>query len=159
MRIRDPGWRQFGSGIRDGKRSDRGSGIQDKHPGSATLAECLKNQSCQKVHHFFLQIGRIISLNNKLQQQTTETNHQCCGSETTYSGCFPKKKTRPGIIMRSSRVVKASEYQCKGILDSDDKVEWRGADEEVIKVVSNKNPPFKKDALDVWYPVKVIARH
>jgi hypothetical protein len=28
IRIRDPGWRQFGSGIRDGKKSD---------PGSATL--------------------------------------------------------------------------------------------------------------------------
>jgi hypothetical protein len=25
--IRDPGWRQFGSGIRDGKKSDPGSGI------------------------------------------------------------------------------------------------------------------------------------
>jgi hypothetical protein len=32
MRIRDPGWRQFGSGIRDGK-----SRIRDKHHGSATL--------------------------------------------------------------------------------------------------------------------------
>ncbi len=37
MRIRDPGWRQFGSRIRDGKKSDLGSGIRDKHPGSATL--------------------------------------------------------------------------------------------------------------------------
>jgi hypothetical protein len=35
LRIRDPGWRQFGSGIRDGKKSD--PGIRDKHPGSATL--------------------------------------------------------------------------------------------------------------------------
>ncbi len=33
MRIRDPGWRQFGSEIRDGKMSDPGSGIRDKHPG------------------------------------------------------------------------------------------------------------------------------
>jgi hypothetical protein len=33
MRIRDPGWRQFGSGIRK-----VGSGIRDKHPGSATLS-------------------------------------------------------------------------------------------------------------------------
>jgi hypothetical protein len=38
MRFRDPGWRQFGSGIRDGKKSDPGSGNQDKHPGSATLS-------------------------------------------------------------------------------------------------------------------------
>jgi hypothetical protein len=37
MRIRDPRWRQFGSGIRDGKKSDPGSGSRDKHPGSATL--------------------------------------------------------------------------------------------------------------------------
>ncbi len=37
MRIRDPEWRQVGSGIRDGKKSDPGSGIRDKHPGSATL--------------------------------------------------------------------------------------------------------------------------
>jgi hypothetical protein len=35
-RIRDPGWRQFGSGIRDGKKSEP-PGIRDKHPGSATL--------------------------------------------------------------------------------------------------------------------------
>jgi hypothetical protein len=32
LSIRDPGWRQFGSEIRDGK-----SRIRDKHPGSATL--------------------------------------------------------------------------------------------------------------------------
>jgi hypothetical protein len=32
MRILDPGWRQFGSGIRYGKKSDPGSGIRDKHP-------------------------------------------------------------------------------------------------------------------------------
>jgi hypothetical protein len=46
MRIRDPGWRQFGSGIRDGKKSDPGSGmeksrIRDKHPVSATLVSSL----------------------------------------------------------------------------------------------------------------------
>jgi hypothetical protein len=35
MRIRDPGWRQFGSGIRDWKKV--GYGIRDKYPGSATL--------------------------------------------------------------------------------------------------------------------------
>jgi hypothetical protein len=64
MRIRDPGWKQFGSRIRDGNNSDPGSGMEtiriqdpgwkqfgsgipgwkkvgsgilDKHPGSATL--------------------------------------------------------------------------------------------------------------------------
>jgi hypothetical protein len=38
MRIRDPGWRQFGSRIRDPGWKKVGSGIRDKHPGSATLA-------------------------------------------------------------------------------------------------------------------------
>jgi hypothetical protein len=33
----DPGWRQFGSGIRDPGWKKVGSGIRDKHPGSATL--------------------------------------------------------------------------------------------------------------------------
>jgi hypothetical protein len=32
MRIRDPEWRQFGSGIRDGKKSDPGSGINIPDP-------------------------------------------------------------------------------------------------------------------------------
>jgi hypothetical protein len=32
MRIRDPGWRQFGSGIRDGKKSDPGYGINIPDP-------------------------------------------------------------------------------------------------------------------------------
>jgi hypothetical protein len=39
MRIRDPGWRHFGSGIRDGKIR-----IRDKHPGSATLLETDENE-------------------------------------------------------------------------------------------------------------------
>jgi hypothetical protein len=44
----DPGWRQFGSGIRDGTKSDPGSGmgksrIRDKHPGSATLNSLTKD--------------------------------------------------------------------------------------------------------------------
>jgi hypothetical protein len=40
----DPGWKKFGSGMRDpesgiwdGKNSDSGSGIWDKHPGPAKL--------------------------------------------------------------------------------------------------------------------------
>jgi hypothetical protein len=32
LRIRDPGWRQFGSGIRDGKKSDPRSGINIPDP-------------------------------------------------------------------------------------------------------------------------------
>jgi hypothetical protein len=30
MRIRDPGWRQFGFGIKEGKKSDMGSRIRKK---------------------------------------------------------------------------------------------------------------------------------
>ncbi len=42
IRIRDPEWQKFGSGIRNGKNSDPGSGmkkirIRDKHPGSAII--------------------------------------------------------------------------------------------------------------------------
>jgi len=47
MRIRDPGWRQFGSWIRDGKKSD-----PDKHPEFATPDLCLENdfsvEKCMK---------------------------------------------------------------------------------------------------------------
>jgi hypothetical protein len=32
MMIRDPGWRQYASGIRDGKKSDPGSGINIPDP-------------------------------------------------------------------------------------------------------------------------------
>jgi hypothetical protein len=32
MRIRDPGWRHFGSGIRNGKKLDPGSGINLPDP-------------------------------------------------------------------------------------------------------------------------------
>jgi hypothetical protein len=40
MKIRDPGWRQFGSGIRDGKKLDLGSGINIPDP-----QHCLKGLS------------------------------------------------------------------------------------------------------------------
>jgi hypothetical protein len=39
MRIRDPGWRQFGSGIRDGKKSDPGSGINIPDPVEVHLID------------------------------------------------------------------------------------------------------------------------
>ncbi len=32
MRIRDPGWKKFGAGIRDGKNSDPGPGINIQDP-------------------------------------------------------------------------------------------------------------------------------
>ncbi len=39
MRIRDPGWKKFGSGIRDAGWKKVGSGIRDKHLGFATLKD------------------------------------------------------------------------------------------------------------------------
>jgi hypothetical protein len=44
MRIRDPGWRQFGSGIRDGKKLDPGSGINIPDPGSSTLVAFVRTR-------------------------------------------------------------------------------------------------------------------
>jgi hypothetical protein len=43
MRIRDPGWRQFGSGIGDGKKSD---------PGSATLKKLILKINYQSLGRF-----------------------------------------------------------------------------------------------------------
>ncbi len=37
MRIRDPGWRQFGSGILDRKKSDPGSGINIPDPPHCSI--------------------------------------------------------------------------------------------------------------------------
>ncbi len=37
MRIRDPGWKKFGTGIRNGKISEIKIWIREKHLGSATL--------------------------------------------------------------------------------------------------------------------------
>jgi hypothetical protein len=60
MRIRDPGWKQFGFGI---KKIRSGIWIRDKHPGSTTLLtnlECKvkKNQkylpNTLMCHHFQL---------------------------------------------------------------------------------------------------------
>ncbi len=39
IRLRDPGWRQFGSGMENSR-------IRDKHPGSATLPWCMPNCFC-----------------------------------------------------------------------------------------------------------------
>jgi hypothetical protein len=51
--IRDPGWKKFGSGIWDGKKSDLGSAIQDKHPGSATLGVIMTHLSiCLLIYTF-----------------------------------------------------------------------------------------------------------
>jgi hypothetical protein len=50
MRIRDPGWKKYESGIRNRKNTDQGSGmvkygsgIRDEPPGSATLVGSLLN--------------------------------------------------------------------------------------------------------------------
>jgi hypothetical protein len=45
MRIQDPGWRQFGSGIRDGKNLDPGSGINIPDPQHCNVAKVLGVQS------------------------------------------------------------------------------------------------------------------
>jgi hypothetical protein len=47
MRIRDPGWRQFGSGMEKSR-------IRDKHPGSATLQsmvqkDCVEDPDTQAI--------------------------------------------------------------------------------------------------------------
>jgi hypothetical protein len=34
MRIQDPGWKKFGPGIRDGKKSDTGSGKTSRIPNT-----------------------------------------------------------------------------------------------------------------------------
>ncbi len=52
MRIQEPGWEKFGSGIRDGKHSDPGSGIH-LHPGSATLRISLNNFAEWQVSFFY----------------------------------------------------------------------------------------------------------
>jgi hypothetical protein len=51
MTIRDPGWRQFGSGIRDGKKSDPGSGtnIPDpQHCFEGTFTSFFKDKKSKK---------------------------------------------------------------------------------------------------------------
>jgi hypothetical protein len=45
MRIRDPGWRQLGSGIRDGKKSDPGSGINIPDPPHWVFDDKNKNKN------------------------------------------------------------------------------------------------------------------
>jgi hypothetical protein len=61
--IRDPGWRQFGSGIWDGDSSDPASGmgksrIRDKYPGSATLYYILKMCVCAGDEYTWLEYAR-----------------------------------------------------------------------------------------------------
>jgi hypothetical protein len=51
MQIREPEWKKFGSGIRDGKKFGSGmekfgSRIRDKHPGSAKLIGCIFKNVC-----------------------------------------------------------------------------------------------------------------
>jgi hypothetical protein len=55
MGIRDPGWRQLGSGIRDGKKSDPGSGITIPDP-----PHCYKEFAT--ISHFYRR--RISALRN-----------------------------------------------------------------------------------------------
>jgi hypothetical protein len=48
MRIRDPGWKKFGSGIRDRKNSDPGSGINISDPQHYNTKKMFKNYFVQK---------------------------------------------------------------------------------------------------------------
>jgi hypothetical protein len=56
MRIRDPGWRQFRSGM-----ENVGSGIRDKHPGSATLFIRYIKVKTEDLRHFFPQLLFLIA--------------------------------------------------------------------------------------------------
>jgi len=84
MRIRDPGWRQFGSWIRDGKKSD-----PDKHPGFATPDLCLENdfsvEKCMKsmfrIRDVYHQGVEFFSLIHELNFFTPDPNFFYLGSE------------------------------------------------------------------------------
>jgi hypothetical protein len=84
MRIRDPGWRQFGSWIRDGKKSD-----PDKHPEFATPDLCLENdfsvEKCMKsmfrIRDVYHQGVEFFSLIHELNFFTPDPNFVHLGSE------------------------------------------------------------------------------
>jgi hypothetical protein len=52
MRIRDPGWKKVGSGIRDDKKSDPGSGINIPDPQHCTKL-VFRYRSLSRRHLFF----------------------------------------------------------------------------------------------------------
>jgi hypothetical protein len=56
MRIRDPGWRQFGSGMEKSRIRD-----PDKHPGSATLIICMDpDPSINKMSDYLKKVFTLI---------------------------------------------------------------------------------------------------
>jgi hypothetical protein len=79
MRIRDPGWRQFGSGIRDLGWNKVGSGIRDKHPGSATLEEkimfSLVLSGKEDLHAQLIHEQRVIKIKNHRRGKFRSHHH------------------------------------------------------------------------------------
>ncbi len=78
MRIRDPGWRQFGSGIRDRKKSDLGSGIHIPDPQHWFLSKFFKSISRDSLFNSFVcrntNGGRwIISLDKRQRAEHLDT--------------------------------------------------------------------------------------
>jgi hypothetical protein len=69
MRIRDPGWRQFASGIRDrdGKKSDPGSGIDIPDPiqQSLTTSQQNKEKICSKI---MFSVGVLIRIRRSISR-------------------------------------------------------------------------------------------
>jgi hypothetical protein len=61
MRIRDLGWKRFGSGM-----EKVGSGIRDKHPGSATLVEPHYNKLSFKTFARILDPSRPVKEQRKI---------------------------------------------------------------------------------------------
>ncbi len=55
MRIRDPGWRQFVSGIRDGKKSDPGSGINIPDPPHCRFHILFRSKLSPDMEHWSYQ--------------------------------------------------------------------------------------------------------
>jgi hypothetical protein len=81
MRIQDPGWKQFGSGMEKSRirDPDLGSGIRirDKHPGSATL---LTNLECKvKKTKNTYQIPSIRVTSSGFEYRTIFFSENCLG--------------------------------------------------------------------------------
>jgi hypothetical protein len=74
MRIRDPRWRQFGSGIRDGEKSDPGSGINiPDPPHCANALFCSSTAICfiyiNLDSEFFKRVQSSLLLNTKISNR------------------------------------------------------------------------------------------
>ncbi len=78
MRIRDPGWRQFGSGIRD------------KHPGSATLGSMVSHfQLPPYEYHWATRQARNIAISANSLGTCFISKEQLCGQYETSLRNYP----------------------------------------------------------------------